>query len=97
MRAQRQARAADAQTRETEGAALEEDEAEGEEGEEGVETETRGSVASCLISGGQRRTKRESQLSLRSLLATFKSLAAGDLSGGLLQPFTVSPALILLP
>lgn len=41
-------------------------------------------------SGAKKRTKRESQLNLRSLLATFKSLQSGDLSGGLLQPFTVS-------
>lgn len=37
-----------------------------------------------------RRSKREASFNLRSLLATFKSIQSGDLSGGLLQPFTVS-------
>ena len=41
------------------------------------------------------RSKRETQLNLRSLLATFKSLQAGDFSGGLLQPFTVSAMFVL--
>lgn len=42
------------------------------------------------------RTKRETQLNLRTLLSTFKSLQAGDFSGGLLQPFTVSVVCCLL-
>jgi hypothetical protein len=42
-----------------------------------------------------RRSKREASFNLRSLLATFKSIQSGDLSGGLLQPFTVSQFICL--
>ena len=52
-----------------------------------------GSVDGSGGGGGScRRSKRETQFNLRSLLATFKSIQSGDLSGGLLQPFTVSLA-----